>query len=62
MYENIKNVIHEWGYMFKMNNISAAFSHRLLKVVLKKSLDFSLLFHGQKCKLSYLHNLRIHQY
>ena len=26
-YENIKNVIHEWGYMYKMNNISAAFSH-----------------------------------
>ena len=30
-YENIKNVIHEWGYMYKITYISAAFSHRLLK-------------------------------
>ena len=36
-YENIKNVIREWGYMYKMNNISAAFSHRLLKFVLIES-------------------------
>ena len=27
IYENIKNVIHEWEYMYKINNISAAFSH-----------------------------------
>ena len=37
IYENIKNVIHEWGYIYKINNISAAFSHRLLKVVLNES-------------------------
>ena len=30
IYENIKKVIKEWNYMYKMNNISAAFSHRLL--------------------------------
>ena len=24
-------MIHEWGYMYKINNISTAFSHRLLK-------------------------------
>ena len=35
IYENVKNVIHEWGYMYKMNNISAAFGHKLLKLVLK---------------------------
>ena len=35
IYENIKNVVHEWGYTYKINNISAAFSRRLLKVVLK---------------------------
>ena len=34
IYENIKNVIHEWGYMYKINNISAVFSHRILKFVL----------------------------
>ena len=62
IYENIKNVIHEWGYMYKMNNISAAFSHRLLKFVLNESYDIDLLFCGQKCKLSYLHILRIHEY
>ena len=33
-YENIKNVIHEWGYMYTFKNISAAFSHRLLKFIL----------------------------
>ena len=43
-------------------NISAAFSHRLLKFVLHKSLDIGLLFHGQNCKLLYLLNLRIHEY
>ena len=32
--ENIKNVIPEWGYMYTFNNISAAFSHRLLKFIL----------------------------
>ena len=37
IYENIKNVIHEWGYMYKMNYISAAFSQRLLKFVLNKA-------------------------
>ena len=36
IYENIKNVIHEWGYMYKINNISAAFSYRLLKFVLNE--------------------------
>ena len=34
IYENIKNVIHEWGYTYKINDISAAFSHRFLKFVL----------------------------
>ena len=34
IYENIKNVIHEWGYTHKINTISSAFSHRLLKFVL----------------------------
>ena len=34
IYENIKNGFHEWGYTYKVNNISAAFNHRLLKVVL----------------------------
>ena len=34
IYENIKNVIHKWGYMYKINIISAAFSHRFLKFVL----------------------------
>ena len=23
IYENIKNVIHEWGYTYKINNISS---------------------------------------
>ena len=58
----IKNVIHRLGYMYNFNNISAAFSHRLLKLVLNESKDIGLLFHGHKCKLSYLHNLRIHEY
>ena len=35
IYENIKNVFHEWGYAYKINNISAAFSRRVLKFVLK---------------------------
>ena len=35
IYENIKNVFHEWGYTYKINNISAAFSRRVLKFVLK---------------------------
>ena len=35
IYENIKNVVYEWGYTYKINNISAAFSHRLLKFILK---------------------------
>ena len=48
--------------MYKMNIISAAFRHRLLKFVLNEILDIGLSFHGQKCKLSYLHNLRIHEY
>ena len=48
--------------MYYFNNISAAFSHRLLKFVLNKSLDIGLAFHGQKSKLSCLHNLRIHEY
>ena len=39
-----------------MNNISAAVSHRLLKFVLNESSDIDVSFHGQKCKLSYLHN------
>ena len=30
IYKNIKNVIHKWGYVYNFNNISAAFSHRLL--------------------------------
>ena len=50
------------GVMYNFNNSSAAVSHRLLKFVLNKSLDKSLLFHCQKCKLSYLHNLRFHEY
>ena len=29
IYENIKNVIHKWGYTYKINKISAAISHRL---------------------------------
>ena len=33
IYENIKNVIHELGYTYKINNISDALSHRLLKFV-----------------------------
>ena len=37
IYENIKNVFHEWGYTYKINNISAAFSRRVLKFVLKLS-------------------------
>ena len=37
IYENIKNVIHEWGYTYKINNMSAVFSGRLLKFVLKQS-------------------------
>ena len=37
IHENIKNVIHRWGYMLNFNNISAALSHRLLKFVLKKA-------------------------
>ena len=48
--------------MYNFNNIPDAFSHRLLKCVLNKSKDIGLLIHGQKCKLSYLHNLRIHEY
>ena len=48
--------------MYNFNNISAAFSHRLLKLVLNESIDKGLSFHGQKCKLSNLHNLRIHEY
>ena len=35
IYENIINVVHIWGYTYKINNISAAFSRRLLKFVLK---------------------------
>ena len=35
IYENIKNVVHEWGYTYKIINISAAFSRRSLKFVLK---------------------------
>ena len=34
---NIKNVIHRRGYMYNFNNISVAFSHRLLKFVLNES-------------------------
>ena len=37
IYENIKNVFHEWGYTYKINNISAAFSRRVLKFVLNKA-------------------------
>ena len=37
IYEIIKNAIHEWGYMYKINNISAAVSRRLLKFVLNES-------------------------
>ena len=33
IYENIKNGIHELEYTYKINNISAAFSHKLLKCV-----------------------------
>ena len=35
IYENIKNVVHEWGYTYKINNISAAVSRRLLEFVQK---------------------------
>ena len=42
IYEIIKNVIHEWGYRYKINNISAAISHRILKFVLNSSLDIGL--------------------
>ena len=35
IYEIVKNVFHEWGYTYKINNISAAFSRRVLKFVLK---------------------------
>ena len=37
IYDNILNVVHEWGYTYKINNFSAAFSRRLLKLVLNKS-------------------------
>ena len=37
IYENIKNVIHKWWYMYKIYTISAAFNHRLLKFVLNES-------------------------
>ena len=50
------------GVMYNFNNISAALSHRLLKFVLNEISDIGLSFHGQKCKLSYLHNLRILEY
>ena len=35
IYENIKNVVHKWGYTYKINNISAAFGRRLLIFVLE---------------------------
>ena len=37
IFENIKDVVHERGYTYKINNISAAFSRRLQKIVLNKS-------------------------
>ena len=33
--------------MYNFNNISAAFSHRLLNFVVNESLDIGLSFHGQ---------------
>ena len=48
--------------MYNMNNISADVSHRLLKFVLNESLDKGFSFHGKIRKLSYLHNLQIHEY
>ena len=33
IYENIKDVIHDWGKTYKINTISAAFRHRILKFV-----------------------------
>ena len=33
IYENIKNVIQEWGCTYKINNISVATYHNLLKLV-----------------------------
>ena len=49
-------MIQEWGCTNKINDIAVSTYHRLLKLVQKR-----LLFHGQIYKLSYLHNLRIHE-
>ena len=49
------------GCTYKINDIAAATYQRLLKLVPNKNLDTSLLFYGQIYKLSYLHNLRIHE-
>ena len=54
--ETLKILIQGWGCT------SAATYHRLLKLVPKKGLDTSLLFHGQRFKSSYLYILRIHEY
>ena len=45
-YENIKNVIHDWGFTYKINTISDAYSNRLLKWVLTSlpTHDFFLNF------------------
>ena len=42
-----------------IDNISACGQHRLIKVVLKKSLTIALLFISNICKLAHLH---IHEY
>ena len=49
------------GVYLQISDIATATYHRLIKLVPNKSLDTSLLFHGQIYKLSNLHNLRIHE-
>ena len=50
-------MIQEWGCTNKINDIVVATYHRLLILVQKKH----PLFHGHIYKLSYLHNLCIHE-
>ena len=41
-YEHIKNEIHEWGCTYKINHISVATYHNLIKLLLNQSLDIGL--------------------
>ena len=60
--ENIKNVIHEWGNTYKINNISADVYQRQLKLVPNQSLDFdSMVKYGNDliCKICVFMNINI---